>query len=147
MSETPWVDKTGLDLYNIDLDDYLGFIYRITNKETGEYYLGRKQLWNRRGKDWYESDWRGYKSSSKRLLDYIEHSGIGYLVFEVLGIFRTKSAIRYAEAAAIIVSGSYLDRDRGLNWNFAGCKGPVKFENTDEEQYRRMIDELENKTK
>jgi len=139
-----WENQTGIDFIP-RLDDYLGFIYRISNKTTGEYYIGRKQFWNKRGKYYYYNDeWRTYTSSSRPLNLFIDEHGTDSLKFEILAVFTSKSAIRYAEAAGIIWSRSYEDRDRGLNWSFEGCKGTLKFELTDEEQLKNLYEKTTN---
>jgi hypothetical protein len=54
----------------------IGFVYLITNTETGKYYVGKKSLFTtrhlpplkgktRRRKVTKESKWTGYKSSNK----------------------------------------------------------------------------------
>jgi hypothetical protein len=137
MSEIPeWNNLTGLD-YETDMQDYLGFIYRL-ELDDGRYYIGRKQFWSKRGASWYESDWRNYCSSSNIIRDYLA-SGEGSLVKrDIIAVFTSKSAIRYGEAKAIIDSGSYFDSVQGLNWSFDGCKGFLRFSETDIEQLENL---------
>lgn len=127
-----WVNETGLDLEG-SKDVLLGFIYRIDCRD-GSFYIGRKQFWNKRGKHWYESDWVDYESSSRTILSgdvQIERKTI-------LAAFQSKSALRYAEAAAIICSGSYLSTDKGLNGGFENCRGPLKFSEQDLQQLKKL---------
>ena len=133
-TDLQWKNATGITNYQSRLEDFLGFIYLIEMK-NGEYYVGRKQFWAKRGNGWVENDWREYCSSSKtvqRSTDEIERKTI-------LSIFKSKSAIRYAEAYAIINSGAYLDSERGLNWSFEGSRGTIKFDEEDSEQFSRLI--------
>lgn len=133
-TDLQWKNATGITNYKSRLDDFLGFIYLIEMK-NGEYYVGRKQFWAKRGTGWAENDWREYCSSSKtiqRATEDIERKTI-------LSIFKSKSAIRYAEAYAIINSGAYLDSERGLNWSFEGSRGTIKFDEEDAEQFNRLI--------
>jgi len=63
-----------------NLEDYLGFVYMVTNRETQEYYIGQKKFWTfkrlkplkgkKRGrKVRVESNWRTYNTSSGKLKD------------------------------------------------------------------------------
>lgn len=127
-----WINETDIDFEN-DLERYLGFIYCIELTD-GRYYYGRKQFWSKRGREWYESDWRSYQSSSNTI---IQQDGL-IARKSILAVFESKSAIRYAEAAAIIESGSYLDRVSGLNGSFQGSKGYIKLSGSDREQLSRL---------
>ena len=115
------------------MSNLLGFIYRITLPD-GSFYIGRKQFWSKRGKNWFESDWRTYTSSSNKVNEYLNQGG--KCVFEILAVFTSKSLLRYAEAAAIILSKSY--EDSGHNWSFAGCRGTLKFEDEDRNQLNHL---------
>lgn len=129
-----WKNATGITNYVNRLEDFLGFIYLIEMK-NGDYYVGRKQFWAKRGTGWVENDWRDYCSSSKtiqRATEEVERKTI-------LAIFKSKSAIRYAEAYAIINSGAYLDTAKGLNWSFEGSRGTIKFDEEDAGQFSRLI--------
>ena len=126
-------------IYNgpsFDIQEALGFIYMIY--EDDYYYVGRKQFWNKRGRYWYESDWKTYRSSSTIL-----PSRMVKPTFEIIGVYYTKSAIRYCEAYAIVVSKAY-ETDRGLNYSFAGCRGPVKFTDKDRESFAYMQQKVKN---
>lgn len=129
-----WTNCTGIVF---DINDYLGFIYELVTTD-GRYYIGRKQFWSKRGSEWYESDWIDYLSSSKELRGGIEDGSIELEQRNIIAVFTSKSAIRYAEATAIINSGSYLDRDKGLNWSFESCKGLIRLDLTDEQQMEHL---------
>ena len=70
--ENPWVynDTT---FTSDDIGDFFGFVYRITNLQTGKKYIGRKyfyQFRKPRGKSRKvksESDWKKYYGSSDEL--------------------------------------------------------------------------------
>ena len=50
-----------------------GFVYCITNDETGKAYIGCKQYFNyKKGKKKSESNWQTYMGSSKHLLEDIK---------------------------------------------------------------------------
>lgn len=129
-----WKNATGIRDYEKRLDDFLGFIYLI-EMENGEYYVGRKQFWAKRGNGWVENDWRGYCSSSKT----IQRTPECIVRKTILAIFKSKSAIRFAEAYAIINSGAYLDTEKGLNWSFEGSRGTIKTDAEDDEQLSRLM--------
>lgn len=131
-----WTNKTGIVF---DINDYLGFIYELVTQDGG-YYIGRKQFWSKRGGAWYESDWSDYLSSSKELRTGLEYGTIFLRERNIIAVFTSKSAIRYAETSAIIRSGSYLDRDKGYNWSFESCRGLIRCELTDEQQLKHLED-------
>lgn len=126
-----WINSTHLKDFENNLEDYLGFIYEITMKD-GRYYVGRKQFWtSRKG----STNWKSYNSTSKTILDDPEQIAKK----EIIGIFSSKSAMRYAEAACILWSDSYL-APLGLNWSFDSCKGTLKLTEDDYFQLEQLRD-------
>lgn len=94
-----WIDLQGKK-YN-DINDFgpaFGFVYKITHKETGKFYIGKKQLKTNRKKKLgkkelllievkpgrrpttkqviAESDWITYWGSSKELNEEIKKQGL-----------------------------------------------------------------------
>ncbi len=129
MTGLMWKNSSPIKNFEDRLSDFLGFIYEIKLKD-GRYYVGRKQFWTSKG---YETKWREYNSTSKTITDnpdLIESK-------EIIGIFTSKSAIRYAEAACIFWSDSYLN-PLGLNWSFDSCKGTLKLTEEDSEQLKLL---------
>lgn len=97
-----------------DPKKYLGFLYLITNKNTGRKYLGRKQYWiTRKGKRIKESDWRTYTGSSPDLNRDIKNIGLGKFKFEILAQVNSKGSLRYLEANIQHKKDILLDP---LNW-------------------------------
>ena len=43
--ENPWIFE-GHPFLSKDIDDYFGFVYRITNLQSGKQYIGRKYFWS-----------------------------------------------------------------------------------------------------
>jgi hypothetical protein len=127
-----WKNETGIN-YEEDLEQYLGFVYEIELKD-GRYYVGRKQFWSRRNGNWVESDWRDYQSTST----YIREHPECIISKSIIGVFSSKSALRYAEGMAIVVSRAYYDSERGLNWSFDSCKGTLKLTDDDRGQMERL---------
>ena len=70
--ENPWIYE-GKPFTSDDIGDQFGFVYRITNLQTGKQYIGRKYFWSKRkprgGKRRVtsESDWKKYYGSSAEL--------------------------------------------------------------------------------
>lgn len=100
---TPW---NGVVL---DPEEYEGFVYQIT-RDDGKYYIGMKFTVSRRRvkvKDskrrkriQKDSDWKHYKSSCKELVQDIKQLGMDRFKFDILGWYKTRSGVRYAEMEA-----------------------------------------------
>ncbi len=129
MTGLMWKNSSPIKNFEDRLSDFLGFIYEIKLKD-GRYYVGRKQFWTSKG---YETKWREYNSTSKTITDNPDL----IVSKEIIGIFTSKSAMRYAEAACIFWSDSYLN-PLGLNWSFDSCKGTLKLTEEDSEQLKLL---------
>ena len=70
--ENPWTYK-GTTFTSDDIDNQFGFVYRITNLQTGQQYIGRKYFIQKRKprsggrRRTSESNWKQYWGSSKEL--------------------------------------------------------------------------------
>ena len=70
--ENPWLYE-GKPFTSDDINDFFGFVYRITNIKSGKQYIGRKYFQQKRkprgGKRRVtsESDWKKYYGSSNEL--------------------------------------------------------------------------------
>ena len=70
--ENPWLYE-GKPFTSDDIGDFFGFVYRITNIQSGKRYIGRKYFQQKRkprgGKRRVtsESDWKKYYGSSSEL--------------------------------------------------------------------------------
>lgn len=122
------------------VEELLGFVYCITNKKTGRIYLGRKQYWNKRGKHWYESDWRYYCGSSTWLLEDIDTDGICNFEFRILAEFERKSGISVGEATAIVCSGSLLETERFYNRAAPSIRGKIALTDSDRQEIVKLKD-------
>ena len=84
-----------------------GFVYLITELQSGKQYIGRKYFWSKKRvkikgrrnkrKTTSESDWRYYQSSCLSLKDAINAQGIKAFKFEVLSCHTTRSETNYEE--------------------------------------------------
>lgn len=100
-----------------NIEDYEGFVYKITNLETGKFYIGKKNFFSvrnvplnktelslltdgRRSKKKRvvkESDWRTYWGSNKELLKDVEKFGKDAFDRQILTLCKTKKALTYYE--------------------------------------------------
>lgn len=114
-------------------DDHLGFVYQITNSDTGKSYIGCKHLWRfSKRKRVRASEWRTYCGSSKYLLQDIETLGKDKFKFEVLMLCDNKRNLYYNEMKLQVELG-VLENDNYYNANIGGIRffRPVKSYYTD----------------
>jgi hypothetical protein len=89
-------------------EDYYGFVYVITEKETDMKYVGKKFFYRtktlpitktrkRRKKTLVESDWKTYCGSSERVQELIESKGLDAFTREILHLCKTKGDCAYYE--------------------------------------------------
>lgn len=82
-----------------------GFIYLITNKKTGQRYIGSKTLY---------TNWKSYTSSSEHVNEAIKEHGKENFDFDILFSCEAKSDMQYAEAKGIMLAGA-LESDMWYN--------------------------------
>lgn len=92
----------------LDPDENFGFIYQITNLQTGKSYIGKKQYWfkrkiqkagyKRKQTVVFESDWRTYTGSCKPLNKDIKSLGLENFECTILFQCRTLGHLTYSEA-------------------------------------------------
>ena len=92
-------------------EDPYGFVYVITNLESGRKYIGKKQMKsikkmpplkgnkNKRHKV-VETNWKGYTSSSNELNADIEQMGKEHFKFVIMRFCDNKSQLAYFETKA-----------------------------------------------
>jgi hypothetical protein len=111
------------------LKDYQGFVYCLTNNNTGKKYIGKKFFWSqktlpitktrkRRKKVKVISDWMKYYGSSGEVKVLLE-DGVTFHR-EILRLCRTKGECSYYEAKLqfekdVLLSDKYYNE-------FIGCK-------------------------
>jgi hypothetical protein len=105
---------------NVLIFAYESFVYKITDKITGKYYIGKKNFWkvikmkplkgnkNKRHKR-VESDWKTYFGSSQALLDDIEKYGEDRFEREILILCNKKCIASYFELYLQMDSGVLFD--------------------------------------
>ena len=117
--------------YDETPDEYQGFVYLITELDTGKMYVGKKFFWKpktlplsksrkRRVKTRGESDWRTYYGSSITVQNLVEKKGLDNWKREILKLCKTKGECSYYEAREqfardVLLSTEYYNE-------FIGCK-------------------------
>jgi hypothetical protein len=112
-------------------EEFQGFVYCITELNTGMMYIGKKFFWKpkvlpvnktrkRRVRTRVESDWRNYYGSNKFLRQLIEANGKDNYKREILRMCRSKGECSYYEAKLqfeydVLLSSKYYNE-------FIGCK-------------------------
>ena len=117
--------------YTEALGMYQGFVYRITELDTGKMYVGKKYFWKpktlpvtknrkRRVKTLVESDWQKYYGSSVEVKSLVEQKGEASFKREILRLCETKGDCSYYEAKLqfeldVLLNPMYYNE-------FIGCK-------------------------
>ena len=117
--------------FNETPDEFQGFVYMVTEKDTGKKYIGKKFFWKpkilpinktrkRRVRTRAESDWREYYGSSKEVQSLVESKGKDNYKREILRLCKTKGECSYYEAKLqfqydVLLSDEYYNE-------FIGCK-------------------------
>lgn len=107
-------------------DQWFGFIYRITNKQTGRCYIGRKLFskakiqaktkTKKRKKLRVVSDWQNYWGSSAELLADIALLGEENFTREIIRLTTKRGETNYYEALEILTSGALLSDKYYNKW-------------------------------
>tara|TARA_B110000503_G_scaffold88815_1_gene134627 strand:+ start:94 stop:522 length:429 start_codon:yes stop_codon:yes gene_type:complete len=90
-------------------DNYIGFVYLITNLTDGKKYIGKKLAKfkktrpplkgkKRKRKSLVESDWRDYWGSSEHLIVDVTHLGTAKFSREILYFCTSRAELSYLEA-------------------------------------------------
>jgi hypothetical protein len=115
--------------FNETPEEYQGFVYCITELDTGKKYIGKKNFWKpkvlpvtktrkRRVRTRVDSDWRDYYGSSEKV-QQLKESGAQFKR-EILRLCKTKGEMSYYEAKLqfefdVLLSDEYYNE-------FIGCK-------------------------
>jgi hypothetical protein len=103
----------------LDPEDYIGFVYKITNLANSKFYIGKKYFWYNKKKKLtkkqlaelpvtpgrkptheivrVESDWKTYWGSSKELLTDVNELGSEFFECLILKPCKTKKKLTYYE--------------------------------------------------
>ena len=113
------------------LEDWVGFVYLITDLENGKKYVGKKNFWStrrlpplkgqkRKRTKKSESDWRDYFGSNEEVKLLVENSGRSRFRRKILRLCKSKGEMSYFEAKEQF-DRDVLFRDDYYN-EFIGCK-------------------------
>ena len=106
--EYPWT-YLGKPFESEDINEYYGFIYRITNTINGYDYVGRKYFTtvkkrpplkgkkNKR-RETVETDWKDYWGSSARLVEDLTKLGKDKFTREIIHLCKSRGETNYMEA-------------------------------------------------
>ena len=108
--ENPWTYQ-GTTFTSNDINGFFGYVYRITNLQSGRQYIGRKYFWSKRkprgGKRRVtsESDWKKYYGSSEELKADRRLLGDKCFKREILSLHTTLGKVNYAETKELFLNG------------------------------------------
>ena len=112
--ENPWYYK-GTTFTSDDIGDFFGYVYRITNLQTGKQYIGRKYFTQRRKprggkrKVTSESDWKKYYGSSKELKDDVKKFGRSIFRREIISLHATLGKVNYEETKQLFLNNVLME--------------------------------------
>ena len=107
--ENAW-SYQGTTFTSDDINDFFGFVYRITNLQTGKQYIGRKYFTKRRkprgGKRRItsESDWKRYYGSSPELKEDVKRFGKSIFKREIISLHKTLGKTNYEETRQLFLN-------------------------------------------
>ena len=114
--ENPWTYE-GTNFTSDDINDFFGYVYRITNLTTGKQYIGRKYFTQRRkprsGKGkrrvTSESDWKKYYGSSPELKADIKKFGKSNFKREIISLHSTLGKVNYEETKQLFLNNVLIE--------------------------------------
>ena len=107
--ENPWLYK-GTTFTSDDIGDQFGFVYRITNNQSGKQYIGRKYFVQKRKprgggrRRTSESNWKQYWGSSKELNDDRKRLGTDTFSREIISTHATAGRVNYEETRQLFIN-------------------------------------------
>ena len=123
--ENPWIYKD-TTFTSDDIGDFFGFVYRITNLQSGKQYIGRKyfyQFRKPRGKSRKvksESDWKKYYGSSDELNTDRKTLGNECFKREIISLHTTKGWVNYEETRQLFLNNVLSENENYYNSNILG---------------------------
>ena len=107
--ENPWLYE-GKPFTSDDIGDFFGYVYRITNLQSGKQYIGRKYFTQRRkprgGKRRVtsESHWKKYYGSSDELKRDRKLLGNDLFKREIISLHTTLGKVNYEETRQLFLN-------------------------------------------
>jgi hypothetical protein len=110
------------------LSDFIGFVYIITNLDSGRQYIGKKLLKFKRTKTvkgkkkkiLVDSDWKTYWGSNKVLIEEVQSLGQDKYKREIVRLCKSRGELNYFEAKYQFTLGA-LESERFYN-EWVACK-------------------------
>ena len=113
-------------------EEYIGFVYEITDTETNMKYIGKKKFWSKvtrpplKGKknkrrSIKESDWKSYYGSSEVVKELVENTGEWRFERRILRFCKTAGELSYFEMKEQVENDVLLKPDEYHN-AFVGGK-------------------------
>ena len=105
----PWLYK-GTTFTSADIGDQFGFVYRITNLQSGKQYIGRKYFVQKRKprgggrRRTSESNWKQYWGSSKELNADRKRLGSDTFSREIISTHATAGRVNYEETRQLFLN-------------------------------------------
>ena len=112
--ENPWHYK-GTAFTSDDIGDFFGYVYRITNIQSGRQYIGRKYFYQKRkpkgGKRRVtsESDWKRYYGSSDELKQDVKEYGKDNFRREIISLHETLGKVNYEETKQLFLHNVLME--------------------------------------
>ena len=112
--ENPWLYQ-GKPFSTDDIGNLFGFVYRITNLQSGKQYIGRKYFWQKRkpkgGKRRVtsESDWKRYYGSSDDHKRDIREIGKDSFRREIISLHTTLGKVNYEETKQLFLHNVLME--------------------------------------
>ena len=114
--ENAWLYE-GKPFTSNDIGDFFGFVYRITNLQSGRQYIGRKYFYQKRkpkgGKRRVtsESDWKRYYGSSAELKSDVKQFGKEIFRREIISLHKTIGRVNYEETRQLFLNNVLTEAD------------------------------------
>ena len=118
--ENPWTYQ-GTAFTSADINDFFGFVYRITNLQNGRKYIGRKYFVQKRKprgggrRRTSESDWKAYYGSSKELNEDRKCLGNSCFKREILSLHTTLGQVNFEETKQLFLHNVLTETVDGKN--------------------------------
>ena len=109
--ENAWTYQ-GSTFSSDDINSFFGFVYRITNLQTGKQYIGRKYFVQKRKprngtskrRVTSESDWKKYYGSSPELKADVKEFGRENFKREILSLHESLGKVNYEETKQLFLN-------------------------------------------
>ena len=123
--ENAWLYE-GKPFTSNDIGDFFGFVYRITNLQSGRQYIGRKYFYQKRKpkgskrRVTSESDWKRYYGSSAELKQDVKEYGRDNFRREIISLHTTKGWVNYEETRQLFLNNVLSEDENYYNSNILG---------------------------